>query len=90
MEIECVFFGPLRESVGQKTLQYDTDVDTVGGLLAEIQQSYPDLRELVEDGAVADGIAVTHNDKHLRHRDGLETKLEHGDVLRLTTVIYGG
>ena len=85
-----MFFGPLRESVGHRTVRYETDVETAGELLTELQESFPDLRELVEDGDVADGIAITHNDKHLRHRDGLDTSLEDGDVLRLTTVIYGG
>ena len=90
MKLDCVFFGPLREAIGQKTLRYETDADTAGALLAELQDSFADLRTLVEDGELADGIAVTHNDKHLRHRDGLDTKLEDGDVLRLTTIIYGG
>ena len=90
MEIECVFFGPLRESVGQKTVHHETEASTTEELLDELEDSYPALRRLVEGGELADGIAVTHNGRHLHHRDGLETELEDGDVVRLTTIIYGG
>lgn len=90
VEIECVFFGPLREAVGQKTVYLDTSANTAGDLLAELQASYPDMRELVDDGELADGIAVTHNGTHLPHCDGLATALEDGDLIRLTTAVYGG
>lgn len=90
VEIECVFFGPLREAVGQKTVHFETSANTAGDLLAELQASYPDMRELVDDGELADGIAVTHNGTHLPHRDGLATALEDGDLIRLTTAVYGG
>lgn len=90
MEIECAFFGPLREAVGQKNLCYETEADTAGELLAELRESYSDLSNLVDDGELADGIAITHNGKHLTHRDGLETEIEDSDVIRLTTAVYGG
>ena len=90
VEIECVFFGPLREAVGQKTVHYETDAETAGDLLAELRESYPELRSLVDGDELAEGIAVTHNGKHIPHRDGLETELEDGDVVRLTTAVYGG
>ena len=90
MDVECVFFGPLRESVGEKTVVRTTDATTVGGLLAELEAAYPDLRTLVADGALASGIAVTLNTKHVQHLDGLDTELAEGDVLRLTPAIHGG
>ena len=90
MQIECVFFGPLREAVGEKTVNRETDAETAGELLEELQASYPDLRTLIEDGDVADGLTVTHNGKYLAHRNGLGTGLADGDVIRLTTAVYGG
>jgi molybdopterin converting factor small subunit len=90
MDVECVFFGPLRESVGEKTVVRDTDATTVGGLLVELEVAYPALRSLVDDDELAAGIAVTLNTKHVQHLDGLETELAEGDVLRLTPAIHGG
>jgi len=90
VELECVFFGPLRDVVGQKTVRYETDAETAGELLGDLQESYPELGTLVEDGELAGGIVVTHNHKHLRHRNGLETPLNDGDTVRLTPTIKGG
>lgn len=90
MNIECVFFGPFRDTVGQKTLEYETDADTVGVLLAELRELYPDLRPIVEDGELIGKIAVTINGTHIHHLDGLQTPIEDGDVVRLTTAVYGG
>lgn len=90
MELECIFFGPLRDAVGQKTVRYETDAETAGELLAQLRDAYPDLQPLVEDDELADGIVVTHNGKHLPYRNGLETELEDGDVVRLTPTIQGG
>lgn len=91
MEVECAFFGPFREDVGDKTVRIDTAASTVGDLLAEIEARYPDLEgRLLEDDEVRPEIAVTLNEKHVQHVDGVETTLADGDVLRLTPAVYGG
>ena len=90
MVIECVFFGPLREAVGQKTVQFETEANTAGALLVELEEAYPDLQQLIDDGALVDGIAVTLNGKHLPQLDGLDTVVCADDVVRLTTAVYGG
>jgi molybdopterin synthase sulfur carrier subunit len=90
MDVECVFFGPLRESVGEKTVVRDTDASTVGDLLLELEAAYPDLRSLVEADGLASGLAVTLNTRHVQLLDGLDTELAAGDVLRLTPAIHGG
>ena len=90
MQIECTFFGPLRDAVDEKTVVYDTDAETAGDLLRELENEYPNLRQLVDEDELADGIAVTINKRHLSSRDGLSTTLADGDVVRLTTAVYGG
>lgn len=93
MQLECVFFGPFRDAVGEKTVFYDTDAETVGELLVEIEADYPGLEgELVADDG--DGLAgdtvVTRNTKNVVHIDGLETTVESDDVIRLVPSVYGG
>lgn len=90
MEIECAFFGPLREAVGQKTVHHETAAGTAGELLAELEETYPDLPALREDGGLTGDVAVTLNGTHLAHRDGLATELADGDVVRLTNPVHGG
>lgn len=89
MQVECVFFGPLRETVGEKTVTHETDVTTVRALLADLEAAYPGL-DLLADGDLDEGVAVTVNGQHVQHLDGLETDLSGGDVVRLTTAVYGG
>ncbi|MGQ3413188.1 ubiquitin-like small modifier protein 1 [Natrinema sp. LN54] len=93
MQLECVFFGPFRDTVGEKTVRYETDADTVGDLLDELEAAYPGLEgELVAadgDGLAGDTV-VTKDAKHVVHIDGLETALEDGAVIRLVPSVYGG
>lgn len=90
MDVECVFFGTLRETVGEKTVVRDTTAETVGDLLAELEAAYPEMQSLVEDRDLVPGLAVTLNTKHVQHLDGLDTELAAGDILRLTPAVYGG
>lgn len=90
VQVDCVFFGPLREAVGQKTVRREAP-PTVGELLAELEAEYPDLAgTLVDDAGPAGDIAITVNQTHLQHLDGLATDLADGDVVRLTPAIHGG
>ena len=91
MEIECAFFGPLREPVGTKTVVVDTDAETVGALLAELEAAYPGLDgRLLDGGELVGDLVVTWNGRHVQHEDGLETSLSDGDVIRMTPAVYGG
>lgn len=108
MQVECIFFGPFREAVGVKRVERDTESETVGDLLRELEADYPALDgRLVGDGNPSDSstvggsddgsgdgpagqTVVTKNTKDVRHLDGLETRLEAGDVIRLTPSVYGG
>jgi molybdopterin synthase sulfur carrier subunit len=91
VQIECVFFGPLREATGTKTVAVEPEAETVGGLLAELERTYPDLAGRLRDGeGIADEVVVTLNGRHVQHETGLETTVSDGDVIRLTTAVYGG
>ncbi|WP_254768661.1 ubiquitin-like small modifier protein 1 [Salinilacihabitans rarus] len=93
MQIECVFFGPFREDVGEKTVHRETDAQRVGDLLAELESAYPELDgRLVDDAGddLAEKTVVTKNRTDVRHLDGLDTAVEPGDVFRLVPSVYGG
>jgi molybdopterin synthase sulfur carrier subunit len=91
MHVECVFFGPFRDEVGEKTVTRETDAATVGDLLAEVEAAYPGLEGRLLDGEeVVSEVAVTLNDTHVQHIDGADTELSDGDVLRMTPAVYGG
>ncbi|WP_265111780.1 ubiquitin-like small modifier protein 1 [Halosolutus halophilus] len=93
MQIECVFFGPFREAVGEKTVQFETDAETVGELLSDLETAYPALdgRLVAADGGgLAGETVVTRDRKNVTHLDGLETIVETDSVIRLVPSVYGG
>ncbi len=93
MQLECIFFGPFREDVGEKTVQVETDAESVGELLLELETVYPVLEgRLVDEEAwdLAGETVVTKNKRDVRHVDGLDTVIERGDVFRLVPSVYGG
>lgn len=93
MQLECVFFGPFRDAVSEKTVRYETDAESVGELLLDLESTYPDLegRLVSDDGNELVGKAVvTKNKRDVTHIDGLETELEETDVIRLVPSVYGG
>lgn len=90
MRVECAFYGPLRDPVGEKTVQRDLDDGaTVGDLLADLEAAYPDL-DLLADGERRDHLTITVEGKDVRHLDGADTELEDGTLVRLTGAVYGG
>lgn len=91
MKVECRFFGPFRDDVGQKTYVHHTDAETYETLLREIEAEFPVLGgRLVDDGSIAGQAAITRNGRNVRHFEGLGTNVEDGDVVRMTPSVYGG
>lgn len=91
VQVECRFFGPFREDVGERSVEIETAAETYGDLLAELEDRYPELSgRLIEDGSLVGEVAVTRNTKNIRHLEGPETPLRDGDVIRLTPSVYGG
>ncbi|APW98708.1 thiamine biosynthesis protein ThiS [Halobiforma lacisalsi AJ5] len=99
MQLECVFFGPFRDAVGEKTVHHEVEADrdadrvTVGTLLADLEATYPDLEGelLADDGtATAGDTVVTVDERNVTHLDGLETELDPSSVVRMIPSVYGG
>ncbi|QLG62548.1 MoaD/ThiS family protein [Halorarum salinum] len=91
MQVECRFFGPFREDVGETRERRGTDAATVGALLRELEADYPPLAgRLVDGDGLAGSTVVTKEKTDVRHLDGLETPLEEGNVIRLVPSVYGG
>ncbi|MFC7095924.1 MoaD family protein [Halobaculum marinum] len=93
MEVECRLFGPFREDAGVADVVRETDAETVGDLLRELEREYPALAgRLVDEEAAttAGSTVVTKAKKNVRHLDGLDTPLADGDVIRLVPSVYGG
>jgi molybdopterin synthase sulfur carrier subunit len=93
VQVEVRFFGPFEEDTGTGDERRETDAETVGDLLADIEADHPALagRLLDESGdGTAGSTVVTLNKKHVRQLEGLATELSDGDVLRLTPSVYGG
>ncbi|MFA9426936.1 ubiquitin-like small modifier protein 1 [Natronorubrum sp. A-ect3] len=93
MQLECVFFGPFRDVTGEKIVIHETDAETVGELLVELETAYPALEgQLVDEdeGELVGKTVVTKNKRNVTHIDGLETALDSTDVIRLVPSVYGG
>ncbi|MFB6176600.1 MAG: MoaD/ThiS family protein [Halobaculum sp.] len=93
MQIECRFFGPFAEDTETDVDRRETDAETVGELLAELEAAYPELsgRLVSDDGTdTAGSTVVTRNERHVQQLSGLDTSLSEGDVIRLTPSVYGG
>jgi len=89
VNVECVFFGPLREPVGEKTVAVTLpEGATVRDLLDRVGEEY-DI-EFFEDGDLRGDRTVTVDGKDVRHLDGPATTLSEGATVRLTTAVYGG
>lgn len=95
MQLECVFFGPFRDVVGEKTVHHEVEAEpvTVVDLLADLEATYPGLEGelLADDGdALAGDTVVTVDERNVAHLEGLETELEGTSVVRMIPSVYGG
>ncbi|WP_049981545.1 ubiquitin-like small modifier protein 1 [Halolamina rubra] len=94
MQVDCKLFGPFRDDAGVEDVggEYDAGT-TVGEILRELEAEYPSLDgQLVDESAdtTAGSTVVTINEKNVKHLDGLGTKLEDDDVVRIVPSVYGG
>lgn len=92
MEIECTFYGPFRDAVGEKTLVHECREDaTIVDLFASLESGYPALAGtlLDETGAIRESVTVLRNRRPLGPTPRDE-ELTDGDSVALTTPISGG
>ncbi|WP_331232535.1 ubiquitin-like small modifier protein 1 [Natronorarus salvus] len=93
MEISCQLFGPLRETVGEKTVAVEVETGaTVAEALRALCEAHPGLEDrLFEGGELAfSSVTVTRNGRHVTQEEGGETVLDEGDTLRLAPPVVGG
>ncbi|WP_129116013.1 ubiquitin-like small modifier protein 1 [Halegenticoccus tardaugens] len=92
MQVRCHFFGPLREGIGEKTVEREVEPGmTVDDFLAMVTADHSELEELLfMNGELRDSITITRNGKHVSYQNGLDTELEADDDIRVTPSIQGG
>lgn len=94
MQVTCVLFGPLRESVGTKEVSCEVgDGATVGDVVDRLVERSPALADRLLDEAGnpdIDGMNVTRNGTNVVHERGLDTPVEDGDVVRFAPPVVGG
>ncbi len=92
MQLELRFFATFRETVGQKTLEYEVADDaTIFELLDELETEYDGLvGNLLNDGELAPQINVLKNGREVLHIEGVETELEEGDTVAIFPPVAGG
>ena len=90
--IEIALYGPFREAVGEKTVEFGVDDETtVGSVLRSLAAEYPDLdARLFEDGHLRESINVSKNGKNVKLLDRGETPIDDGDRLTVTVSLEGG
>lgn len=81
----------LRDACGGSA-SLSLSASTVRALLEELERSHPALYTRVcdETGSVRRHVNVFVNTSHMRDREGLETRLEAGDIVFLLPAISGG
>jgi molybdopterin synthase sulfur carrier subunit len=89
MALELRFFATFREAVGQKTLERKyPEGTTVGDVLTDLTAEYD--MDLFEDGDLRPQLSIMKNGKDVVHLDGLDTRLEDGDILSVFPPVAGG
>lgn len=93
MDVDCVFFGPLRELTETKeTTRSVAPGTTVGDLVEALVADHEGLddRLLAGSGEIRDDVNVTVNKRNVRQLDGVSTVLSDGDTVRFSPSIQGG
>jgi molybdopterin converting factor small subunit len=93
MEIECVFFGQVRDAAGfRRTVQTVEDGTTVAELIGGLIAENEGLEEAIstDGGDLRRDLVVTVNGQHIHYLNEGSTVLSDGDVVRMTRSIQGG
>lgn len=93
MQVECTFFGPLRESAGTRTVEQELPGDaTVDDLVDRLAAEFDEFGEQVvdEDGGLSEAVNVTVDGRNVRQLDGEDSPLEDGATVRFAMSVVGG
>lgn len=92
MAIQCELYGPLRETVGRKTVELSLDAPTtVHDVLTALSADHDGLTSQLfgPDGELR-SINITVNQTQIEQQDGLETDVADGDIVRIAPPVRGG
>lgn len=91
MTVELRFFATFRSAVGQKSIERDYGVDTVGDLLRAIEDEWPELAgELLADGEIPGQVSILKNGKDVHHLEGPATLVADDDRISVFPPVAGG
>jgi len=87
-------FATYRRLLGNRK-QVEVDLPTpvpTRRVLEDVFRSYPDLREAVLDaqGDILPHVSVFAHGRDVRHKQGLDTELQQGEILSLFPPVAGG
>ena len=82
---------PLRKLSGDRD-QLEIEASTVSALIEELESECPGIKNRLceESGDVRRFINLYVNDEDIRFLDGVETKLNDGDIVSIIPAIAGG
>ncbi len=82
---------PLRNLTGDKST-VDADGDTLSALIANLEATYPGIRErlLDDSGELRRFVNIYVNGDDVRFMDGLNTAIKAGDEVSIVPAVAGG
>lgn len=87
--VDVVLYGPVRETVGQKTLS--ADGDTVSAVLSALFAEYSGLETAVLEGEeFRSEVNVLVDGRKIAAYDGLDTVLDGDETVQITAAMSGG
>jgi len=92
MKIKIKLLKPFSDAVGKSEFDFEFIGITLGNLLKELTNKYPNLRGefYTESDELTDYLCIFVNDKPISALNGIETKLKDNDELLFFVPISGG
>lgn len=91
MSVTCALFGPLRETAGRKHVELAVETPvSVRAVIDALTSEVPGLANHFDDVEPGSSIAITVDGTHITQREGLETPVHDGEIVRMTPPIVGG
>lgn len=87
--VDVVLYGPVRETVGQKTVS--ADGDTVRAVLSALFAEHPGLETAIREGdEFRSEVNVLVDGRKIAAYDGIDTVLDGDQTVQITAAMSGG